>query len=53
MGEAGEYYAEKDKEREIKVTDSIFDHHLDTDVAKNKKIITAQSDYDFERHSYD
>ncbi len=53
MGEAGEYYAERDKEREIKVTDSIFDHHLDADVAKNKKIITAQSDYDFERHSYD
>src|SRR5579872_930342 len=53
MSEAGEYYAEKDKEREIKVTDSIFDHHLEADVSKNKKIITAQSEWDLGHESYD
>ncbi|HVV54427.1 MAG TPA: DUF4407 domain-containing protein [Mucilaginibacter sp.] len=51
--EANEYYAERDKERDIKLTDSIYDHHLDTDVEKQKKIITGQSEYDLERHRYD
>ncbi|HJP63745.1 MAG TPA: DUF4407 domain-containing protein [Mucilaginibacter sp.] len=53
VSEANIYYAEKDKERDMKVTDSIYDHHLDTDVERQKKIITAQSDYDFDHHSYD
>lgn len=53
MTEADIYFAEKDKERSMKVTDEVFDHHLETDVGRQKKIITAQSDYDFERHSYD
>jgi hypothetical protein len=53
ISEADLYYAEKDKERSIEVTDSIYDHHLDADIVKQKKIITAQSDYDIERHSYD
>ena len=47
------YYAEKDKEREMEVTDKMFDHNLDTDVDRKKRIITAQSEYDFEHHSYD
>ncbi len=51
--EADVYYAEKDKDRSIKVTDSVYDHHLDSDIDRHKKIITAQSDYDMERHSYD
>ncbi|MDB5145828.1 MAG: hypothetical protein JWQ66_4541 [Mucilaginibacter sp.] len=53
VSEANLYYAEKDKDREIEVTDRIFDHNVDVDTDRQKKISTAQSDYDFERHSYD
>jgi hypothetical protein len=53
MSEADTYFAEKDKDREMKVTDNVFDHTLDTDITRKKKIITAQSEYDLERHSYD
>jgi hypothetical protein len=53
VSEANLYYAEKDKDREIQVTDKIFDHNVDVDTERQKKISTAQSDYDFERHSYD
>ncbi|WP_183557171.1 DUF4407 domain-containing protein [Mucilaginibacter sp. SP1R1] len=51
--EANIYFAEKDKDRDIAVTDNIYDHNLDTDIQRRKKIITSQSDYDFERHSYE
>jgi hypothetical protein len=53
MSEANIHYAEKDKDRDIQVTDNVYDYHLDTDIEKQKKIITAQSEYDFERHNYD
>src|ERR1700742_3004260 len=53
VSEANLYYAEKDKDREIEVTDRIFDHNVDVDTDRQKKISTAQSEYDFERHSYD
>jgi hypothetical protein len=53
MSEAGEYYADKDKEREMKVTDEVYDHQLDTDIDRQKKVITAQSEWDFQHHSYD
>jgi len=53
MSEADTYFAEKDKDREMQVTDNVYDHNVDTDIAKKKKIITAQSEYDLERHSYD
>jgi len=53
ISEADIHYAERDKERNIQVTDSVYDHHLDREIEKHKKIITAQSDYDLERHSYD
>ncbi len=53
LSEADIHYAERDKERNIEVTDSVYDHHLDREIAKQKKIISAQSDYDIERHSYD
>lgn len=53
ISEANIHFAEKDKDREMKVTDSVYDHHLDADIEKQKKIISAQSEYDFERHSYD
>lgn len=51
--EANIHLAERDKERDIAVTDNIYDHNLDTDIERRKKIITSQSDYDFERHSYE
>ncbi|MEO6852114.1 MAG: DUF4407 domain-containing protein [Mucilaginibacter sp.] len=53
IAEADLYFAEKDKEREMQVTDNVYDHNLDADITKKKKIITAQSDYDLERHNYD
>jgi hypothetical protein len=51
--EANIYYAEKDKDRDMEVTDNIYDHHLNEDVLKRKKLITGQSEYDIEKHSYD
>jgi hypothetical protein len=51
--EANIHLAEREKERDIAVTDNIYDHNLDTDIERRKKIITSQSDYDFERHSYE
>jgi hypothetical protein len=53
LSEADMHYAERDKERNIEVTNSVYDHHLDREIKKQKKIISAQSDYDIERHSYD
>ena len=53
VSEANIYYAEKDKERDMKVTDEIYDHSLETDVERKKKIITAQSEWDLGHESYD
>ena len=53
LSEADVHYAEREKERSIEVTDSTYDHELDTDIERRRKIISAQSDYDIERHSYD
>jgi hypothetical protein len=53
LTEANIHFAERDKDREITVTDHVYDHQVDTDVQKRKKIITGQSDYDLERHTYD
>ena len=53
VSEANIHFAEKDKEREMEATDQVFEHDLETDVSRKKKIITAQSEYDLERHSYD
>lgn len=51
--EADVHYAEKNKERDIAVTDEIYDHHLEEDVVRKKKLITGQSEYDLSRHQYD
>jgi hypothetical protein len=51
--QANLHFAEKDADRDMAVTDNTYDHNLDTDIKHRKKIITSQSDYDFERHSYD
>lgn len=53
LAEANIHTAERDKEREIEVTDNVYDHSLDEDVTRRKKIITGQSEYDLGRHRYD
>ncbi|CAM3905088.1 DUF4407 domain-containing protein [Mucilaginibacter galii] len=53
LAEANIHFAERDKDREMVVTDEVFDHQVDADIQKRKKLITGQSDYDLERHSYD
>jgi len=53
IAEANIHFAERDKDREIVVTDEVFDHQVSSDVQKRKKIITGQTDYDLEQHSYD
>jgi hypothetical protein len=53
LSEADIHYAERDKDRNIEVTDNTYDHHRAVEIEKQKKIISAQSDYDIERHSYD
>ena len=53
LSEANIYAAEKDRERNVTVTDSTYDHHLDRDIEKQKKIIATQADRDFERYDYD
>src|SRR5471030_1242540 len=40
LSEANLYYAERDKERDISVTDTLFDHNLETDVERRRRIIT-------------
>ncbi|WP_374948384.1 DUF4407 domain-containing protein [Mucilaginibacter sp.] len=53
LSEANIHFAEKDKARDIAVTDNTYDHNLDADIARRKQIITTQSEYDLSRHSYD
>jgi hypothetical protein len=53
LSEANLHYAERDKERDIAATDRLFDHHLDEDIERRKKIISGQSAHDFERYRYD
>ena len=53
INKADEYYAELDMEKHIEVTKTTYDHRLEKDIDRERKIISNQSDYDFERHSYD
>ncbi|HTD41075.1 MAG TPA: DUF4407 domain-containing protein [Mucilaginibacter sp.] len=53
VAEANMHFAEKDKAVDMEATDRLFDHSRDTDVDRRKRIITAQSEYDLEHHSYD
>jgi hypothetical protein len=53
VAEANMHFAEKDKAMDMEATDRLFDHNLDTDVDRRKRIISAQSEYDFEHHTYD
>ncbi len=53
ISEANIHLADRDRDRDIAVTDQTYDYQLDTDVERRKRIISGQSDYDLERHSYD
>lgn len=53
IAEANIHYADRDKDKEVIVTDNLFDHQVGADIDRKKKIITNQSDFDFERHSYE
>jgi hypothetical protein len=53
LADANIHFAEKDRDREIIVTDEVFDHQVDADIQRRKKLISGQSDYDLERHTYD
>jgi hypothetical protein len=53
ISEANLYFAEKDKDKDIAVTQNTYEHSVETDVERRKQIITGQSEYDLSRHSYD
>ncbi|TWR24095.1 DUF4407 domain-containing protein [Mucilaginibacter achroorhodeus] len=53
IAEANIHAAERDKERDINVTDKTYDHNLDVDIGRRKQIISNQSEFDLSRHSYD
>jgi hypothetical protein len=53
LAEANMHAAERDKEREIEVTDNVYDHTREEDISRRKKIITGQSEHDLGRYRYD
>lgn len=53
ISEANIHYAEKDKERDMAVTDEVYDYHLENDIQHRKQLIRGQSEYDLGRHSYE
>jgi hypothetical protein len=42
--EANIHYADRDKDRDIAVTDNVYDHHLDADVKRRKRNITNEAE---------
>ncbi|MES2426983.1 MAG: DUF4407 domain-containing protein [Bacteroidota bacterium] len=50
--EANTYYAEKDKERDIRVIDGVYDTHIDEDIKRRKNMFGTRSEEDPERHRY-
>ncbi|WP_214073626.1 DUF4407 domain-containing protein [Mucilaginibacter sp. dw_454] len=51
--EANIYYAERDKERDIKVIDSVYDDHVDEDVKRRRNTLASRTGQDRDRHRYD
>jgi hypothetical protein len=51
--EANVYYAERDKERDITVIDSVFKDHVDEDVKRRRNTLTNRTGNDRDRHRYD
>ncbi|MBK0379880.1 DUF4407 domain-containing protein [Mucilaginibacter segetis] len=53
IAEANTYAAEKDRERDMLVTDKTYAHSVDVEFENRKQIITAQAAYDLEHQTYD
>jgi len=53
LTDANLHYAERDKERDITVTDSLYDHQLEADLERRRQIITGQSEHDLGKYRYD
>lgn len=51
--EANVYYAERDKERDITVIDSVYKDHVNEDIKRRKNTLANRSDNDRDRHRYD
>ena len=50
--EADIHYAERDKERDMAITDNVFDHHLGEDITHRKKLISSNSEEGKNKHRY-
>lgn len=51
--EANVYYAERDKERDIEVIDSVYKDHVDEDVKRRRGTLSNRTGLDRDRHRYD
>jgi hypothetical protein len=51
--EANIYYADKDKQRDITVIDSVYDNHIDEDIKRRRRTLANRGDNDRDRHRYD
>jgi hypothetical protein len=47
IAEANMYMADRDKDLNITVTDNTYDHSLETDVERRKRVISSESKYEF------
>src|SRR5476651_778583 len=46
ISEADIHFAEKDKDRNMAATDSLYDYHLDTEIEHRRRRIQGQAEYD-------
>jgi hypothetical protein len=51
--EANLHFADKDRDKDITVTDNVFDHDVETETQKRRRIITDKAAYDLERYRFD
>jgi hypothetical protein len=51
--EANVYYAERDKERDIEVIDSVYKDHVDEDIKRRRNTLSNRTGQDRDRHRYD
>jgi hypothetical protein len=51
--EANVYYAERDKERDMTVIDSVYKDHVDEDIKRRRNTLANRSDNDRDRPRYD
>lgn len=51
--EANVYYADRDKERDIEVIDSVYKDHVDEDIKRRRSTLSNRTGHDRDRHRYD